>query len=307
MCSAMQATPLASPDKLKQAAVFSIAVALVVMGLKYLAYWRTGSVALFSDALESIVNLITAVVALYAIHVSSQPADRRHQFGHHKAEYFSAVLEGVLIVVAALLILHEAYDAYVRPRALSAVLEGIGINAVATVINAGWCAFLITWGRRQRSPALVADGWHLMTDVVTSVGVLIGLSLATLTGWHVLDPALAALVALNILWAGWRLVTQSMSGLMDEAVTSELSRHIRRIISDNAAGAIEAHDMKTRQAGRVTFIEFHLVVPGGMTVAESHAICDRIEDALTAAVSGAQVLIHVEPEDQAKATGVPVV
>jgi cation diffusion facilitator family transporter len=277
------------------------------MGIKYLAYWRTGSVALFSDALESIVNLITAVVALYAIHVSSQPADRRHQFGHHKAEYFSAVLEGVLIVVAALLILHEAYDAYVRPRVLGSIVEGIAINALATAINAGWCAFLISWGRRQRSPALVADGWHLFTDVITSVGVAIGLGLAALTGWAVLDPALAALVALNILWAGWGLVSESMSGLMDEAVTSELSRYIRKVISDNAAGAIEAHDVKTRQAGRVTFIEFHLVVPGGMTVAESHAICDRIEDALTAAVSGAQVLIHVEPEDQAKATGVPVV
>src|SRR5262249_29159795 len=149
----------------------------------------TGSAALYSDAMESIVNLVTAAITLYAIHVASQPADRRHQFGHHKAEYFSAVIEGVLIVVAALLILHEAYDALVKPRTLSHLAAGLALNAAAAIINAGWCAFLILWGRRQRSPALVAEGWHLLTDVVTSVGVLAGLGLAGLTGWHRLDPA----------------------------------------------------------------------------------------------------------------------
>jgi cation diffusion facilitator family transporter len=303
----MTGTSLQPADKLKLAATVSIAVAAVVMGLKYLAYWQTGSAALYSDALESIVNLVTAGVALYAIHVAFQPADRRHQFGHHKAEYFSAVIEGVLIVVAALLILHEAYDAYIRPRTLNNLTAGMAINAVATAINAGWCAFLINWGRKQRSPALVADGWHLLTDVVTSIGVLVGLGLANLTGWQVLDPALAALVALNILWAGWRLVRESVSGLMDEAVTAEVGRRIRQVIAANAEGAIEAHDVKTRTAGRVTFIEFHLVVPGDMTVAKSHEICDRLEAALIEAVQGAEVLIHVEPEDQAKQTGVPVV
>jgi len=294
-------------DKLRLAAVTSIVVAAVVMGLKYLAYWVTGGVALYSDALESIVNLITALVALFAIHVSAQPADRRHQFGHHKAEYFSAVIEGVLIVVAALLIFREAYDAYLQPRTLSEPVQGLAINGVATAINAGWSYFLLTWGRRQRSPALVGDGWHLMTDVVTSVGVIGGLLLAMQTGWQMLDPALAALVGANILWAGWRLVRESVSGLMDEAVTAEVARHIRDVISSNAEGAIEAHDVKTRTAGRVTFIEFHLVVPGSMTVAASHRICDRIEEALQSAVHDAQVLIHVEPEEEAKHTGVPVV
>jgi cation diffusion facilitator family transporter len=303
----MTGPTLQAADKLKLAAVVSIGVAAAVMGLKYLAYWRTGSVALYSDALESIVNLITAGVALYTIHVAFQPADRRHQFGHHKAEYFSAVLEGVLIVVAALLILHEAYDAFLRPRSLSDLWAGMGINAIATAINAGWCAFLIRWGQQQRSPALVADGWHLLTDVVTSVGVLAGLVLATATGWQVLDPAMATLVALNILWAGWRLMRESVSGLMDEAVTAEVARRIREVIAANAAGAIEAHDVKTRTAGRVTFVEFHLVVPGAMTVAASHAICDRLEAALTEAVPGAEVLIHVEPEAEAKQSGVPVV
>lgn len=294
-------------DRLKLAAMASIAVAAAVMALKYLAYWITGSVALYSDALESIVNLITAAVALYAIHVSSQPADRRHQFGHHKAEYVSAVLEGVLIVVAALLIFREAYDALLHPRTLNEPLTGLAANGAATALNAAWSWFLLTWGRRQRSPALVGDGWHLLTDVATSVGVIAGLALATATGWQLLDPALAALVAANILWAGWRLVRQSVSGLMDEAVTAEVARRIRQVISTNAEGAIEAHDVKTRTAGRVTFIEFHLVVPGDMTVAVSHRICDRIEAALKEAVRDAQVLIHVEPEGEAKQTGVPVV
>jgi cation diffusion facilitator family transporter len=290
--------------KLRLAAVASIVVAAVVLGLKYLAYWRTGSVALYSDALESIVNLVTATAALYAVHVSSQPADRRHQFGHHKAEYFSAVLEGVLIVIAALLIFHEAYAAFIAPRSLQEPLQGILINGLATVLNAGWSYFLISWGRRQRSPALVADGWHLLTDVVTSIGVLIGLALVALTGWQMLDPALAALVAANILWAGWKLVSESVSGLMDEAVTAEVARQIRQVISTNAEGALEAHDVKTRTAGRVTFIEFHLVVPGKMTVAASHEICDRIEAALKEAVHGAQVQIHVEPEAEAKHAGI---
>ena len=303
----MTATSLQPAAKLKLAALVSIAVAAIVMGLKYLAYWRTGSAALYSDALESIVNLVTAAVALYAIHIAFQPADRQHQFGHHKAEYFSAVIEGVLIVVAALLILHEAYDAYVKPRILHDLGAGLGLNAIATGVNAVWCAFLIRWGRSQRSPALVADGWHLLTDVFTSIGVLVGLGLATVTGWQFLDPLLAALVALNILWAGWRLVRESVSGLMDEAVTAEVARSIRAVIAANAEGAIEAHDVKTRTAGRVTFIEFHLVVPGNMTVATSHQICNRLEAALVEAVHGAEVLIHVEPEEEAKQTGVPVV
>jgi cation diffusion facilitator family transporter len=289
--------------RLRLVAAGSIAVAGAVVALKFAAYWRSGSAALYSDAIESIVNLVTALVALGAIHWALQPADRNHQFGHHKAEYFSAVVEGVLVLAAAFLILHEAWDAFFRPRRLSDLGAGMGLNAAAAVLNAGWSAFLIGWGRRQRSPALVADGWHLGTDVATSAGVLAGLGLVALTGWQVLDPALAGLMALYILWAGWRLVRASIGGLMDEAVGAEVGRQIHATILANATGAIEVHDVKTRMAARAVFIELHLVVPGQMTVARSHGICDRIEAALIRAVPGAQVLIHVEPEAEAKDEG----
>jgi cation diffusion facilitator family transporter len=303
----MTSHPFQPAARIRFAAIGSIVVAVVAAGLKFTAAWRTGSVALFSDALESIVNLATAAVALYAVHVAAQPADRRHQFGHHKAEYFSAVITGMLIVVAALLILREAWDAFLRPRALNDLTTGMGFNGLATAINVGWCALLIRWGGRERSPALVADGWHLFADVVTSLGVLIGLGLAALTGWHALDPVMATVIALYILWTGWRLLRESVGGLMDEAVTMEVGRQIREVIASNTAGAIEAHDIKTRMAARVVFIEFHLVVPGTMTVAASHRICDRLETALAQTVPGAQVLIHVEPEAEAKEQGTLVV
>jgi cation diffusion facilitator family transporter len=288
-------------------ATASIAVACLVMAIKYLAYWTTGSVALYSDALESIVNLVTAIAALVAIRISSRPADRRHQFGHHKAEYFSAVLEGVLIIVAALLILRAAWLALNEPRTLTEPVAGLAINAVATAINAAWSWTLIRFGRRWRSPALLADGWHLFADVATSIGVIVGLTLAVLTGWSILDPALAALVAINILVAGWRLVRSSVSGLMDEAVDSDIARRIRKLIAESATGAIEAHDIRTRTAGRATFIDFHLVVPGAMSVADAHRICDRIESALESEINGAEIVIHVEPEGEARHRGVLVI
>ena len=279
----------------------SIAVALAVLGLKYAAYLVTGSVALYSDALESIVNLVTALAALAAISVSDMPADKDHPFGHHKAEYLAAVLEGALIVVAALLIFREAYEALVRPRMLEDFGLGMGLSALATVLNGGWSAFLIRRGRALRSPALVADGWHLLADVMTSVGVIAGLLLAAATGLSVLDPLLALAVAAYILWSGSKIAMASMSGLLDQAADAEIQARIRDAIRRSGGGALEAHDVRTRQAGRALFIEFHLVVPGAMTVHEAHEICDRLEAALEAEIEGSEVVIHVEPEHKAKA------
>ncbi len=293
-------------DRRAWMAIGSILVAGLVMAIKYEAYRRTGSVALYSDALESIVNVVTAVAALIALQISAKPADGSHQFGHHKAEYFSAVLEGVLIVIAALLIIREAYDALLHPRTLTTPREGMIINGIAGVINAGWCAVLIIGGRKLKSPALVADGWHLLTDVATSVGVLFGLVMALVTGWMPLDPLMAVLVAVNILWAGWRLMRESVSSLMDASVDAGILASIKSTIAENATGAIEVHDLKTRMAGRATFVEFHLVVPGAMTVAAAHQICDRLEEALSETLDGAKILIHVEPEGEAQHKGIVV-
>lgn len=276
------------------------------MGIKYAAYYVTGSVALYSDALESIVNVVAAVAVLIALRIGAKPADADHPFGHHKAEYFSAVLEGVLIVLAAILILREVYLAVLQPRDLNAPMEGMLINGVATVINAAWSFLLFRLGRMWRSPALVADGAHLYTDVITSVGVLVGLGLVVATGWTILDPLIAAIVAVNILWTGWKVVRESVDGLMDRAASTELESDIKAVISANAAGAIEVHDLRTRAAGQAIFIEFHMVVPAAMSVAESHEICDRVEDALRAEIEGSRVVIHVEPEEEAKQHGIPV-
>jgi cation diffusion facilitator family transporter len=287
-------------------AIGSVAVAALVLALKLGAWALTGSVALLADALESVVNVAAATAALVAVHYAAMPADANHPYGHTKAEYFSAVLEGALIVIAAVAILHEAWGAWRTPIVPEQPGLGLPVSALATAINAAWASLLFREGRRARSPALLADARHLVTDVVTSLGVLAGVALVALTGRLWLDPLLAALTALNILWSGGRLVRESVGGLMDEAVEPGLLARIRGAVSTHAEGAIEAHDLRTRNAGRLTFIEFHLVVPGAMSVDEAHAICDRIEAALKAEIDGATITIHVEPEGKAKHHGVLV-
>lgn len=287
-------------------ALGSIAVAIGVLALKFWAAQITGSVALLSDALESVVNLATAIAALIAVRLAARPADATMPYGYHKAEYFSAVIEGVFIVVAALLIFHQAWQGFAAPQPLSAPFLGIAISVVASAINGVWCLVLIRQGRRLQSPALEADGHHLWTDVVSSVGVVVGLLLVLATGQPLLDPLLAALVGLNILWSGTRLLAHSVGGLMDVAVPKEQLDEIRTAIQANAQGAIEAHDLRARQAGKATFIDFHLVVPGTMSVDDAHAICDRIEAALKTISTQALITIHVEPEDKAKHSGIVV-
>lgn len=287
-------------------AVGSVVVAIAVLALKAVAWWLTGSVALLADALESIVNVAAAAAALAAVSFSARPADANHPYGHAKAEYFSAVLEGALIIVAALLILHQAWGAFLAPRAPEQAKLGLAISTVATAVNGIWAAHLMRRGRAMRSPALVADAHHLWSDVVTSAGVIAGVGLVALTGMLWLDPLLAALTAGNILFSGFRLLRESVGGLMDEAVPPATMERIRAIVATEAEGAIEAHDLRSRHAGRYTFLEFHLVVPGSMTVREAHDICDRIEAALKAELDSAVITIHVEPEGKAKQKGVLV-
>lgn len=287
-------------------ALGSVAVAIGVLGLKGVAWWLTGSVALMADALESVVNLATALAALAAVSYAARPADANHPYGHAKVEYFSAVLEGALILLAAALILHQAWAAFLQPRVPEASAIALAVAILATAINAGWAWFLSRRGRDIRSPALLADAAHLWSDVVSSVAVIAGVALVFATGIVWLDPLLAAFTALNIIWSGWRLLRASIGGLMDEAVPPALLARIRQLVATHADGAIEAHDLRTRHAGRFTFVEFHLVVPGAMAVRDAHDICDRIEAALKIELDAAIITIHVEPEGKAKGQGVPV-
>ncbi|MGE4325571.1 MAG: cation diffusion facilitator family transporter, partial [Pseudodonghicola sp.] len=244
--------------------------------------------------------------ALLAVIYASRPPDANHPYGHHKAELFSAVLEGVMIVAAALAILHEAWGAFFAPRVIEAPVAGLLVNGAASMLNAFWCWMLINEGRKLRSPALVADGKHLRTDVVSSIGVAFGVVIAVVTGLPWLDPLMAVLVALNILWAGWGVMRQSVGGLMDESLPEDMLEEIRKVIATEATGAYQAHDLRTRQAGSAIFIEFHLVVPGDSTVHEAHEVCDRVEAALDKLLPGSITTIHVEPEEKAKRSGIVV-
>jgi len=287
-------------------AIGSIGIGLAVLGLKGAAWWITGSAALYSDALESTVNVAASVIALTALHFAAIPADANHPYGHDKAEFFAAVVEGVLIVIAALSIFRHAWIVWQDLHPLAMPAQGIGLNAVATVLNGAWSVLLLRSGKRLRSPALIADGRHLVADVVTSVGVAIGVVLAVVTGYLPLDPLLAAATGVYVLWSGMKMISDSVGGLMDAAPEPAVVQRIRELVAESAAGAIEAHDLRMRHAGRLTFLEFHLVVPGSMTVAESHAICDRIEETLRAEMAHLVITIHVEPEEKAKQHGVPV-
>ena len=287
-------------------AAVSIALGAVVLGLKLAAWLVTGSAALFSDAAESVVNVAASAVAFFALGLAAKPADANHPYGHDKAEFFAAVIEGVLIVVAALTILQHAWYSFQHPVRIEAPLLGMGLNAAATVLNLGWGMMLLKRGRSLRSPALLADGHHLIADVVTSAGVLLGVGLVILTGHAWLDPVLAAATAVYILVSGYFVIRDSVGGLMDAAPAAEIVERIRIIVGQHAAGAIEAHDLRTRHAGRLTFLEFHLVVPGSMSVSAAHDICDRVEAALKAEMEGLMITIHVEPEGKAKHRGVLV-
>jgi cation diffusion facilitator family transporter len=294
-----------SDSAVRRLAFWGIPLSLVVMGLKLLAWQVTGSVALLSDGLESTVNVVAAVVAWLVVGYASKPADHDHPFGHYKAEYISAVIEGVLIVVAALVIAMEAAPYLMRPELPDAPVLGLAINFGAGAINAVWAYVLIRAGRSHRSPALVADGQHIWSDVVSSIGVLIGLVLALATGYAILDPVMAILVAVNILYQGWKVISHSVGGLMDQAVDPTDEETIKAAIAKSGYGALNVHYFRSRRAGRATFIAFDMVVPASMTVRQAHDICDRLEDAIHEVHPGAQCIIHVEPEGE-KAHGVRV-
>ena len=279
----------------------SIAAALLTIALKSTAYLLTGSVGLLSDALESVVNLVAAILALVALKVASRPADDDHHYGHGKAEYFSAGAEGVMIFVAAALIIVSAVNRLMHPQPLEELGIGLAITLAATVVN-GVVGFLVLRaGRTHRSITLVADGKHLLTDVWTSAGVIVGVGLVAVTGWLPLDSLVAIGVAINILWTGFALMRHSMQGLMDHALPKDQVDAVRAVLKDVASsyppGELEFHALQTREAGRQRFVSMHVLVPGDWTVTQGHDLLEQVEQAVTEALPDADVHTHLEPRE----------
>jgi cation diffusion facilitator family transporter len=279
-------------------AVLSIVAAVLTIGLKLGAYLLTGSVGLFSDAAESVVNLVAAVAALWALLYAARPPDEEHAFGHDKAEYFSSGLESALILIAAVWIGVTAWDRLMDPQPLQNVGLGLSITLVAAALNGGVALVVLRAGRRLRSITLRADAQHLLTDVWTSIGVVLGIATVQLTGWLVLDPLIGLLVAANIVWTGVRLLRDTVQGLLDRALPPEDLEAITKILSRYEKEGIRFHALRTRASGPRRFISMHVLVPGRWTVQEGHDLSERIERDLAEALQGnSTFFIHVEPSE----------
>lgn len=280
---------------LKRFAWLSIAAAIATILLKGVAWWLTGSVGLLSDALESFVNLAGALMALAMLSLAATPADDRHAYGHGKAEYFSSAFEGFLILLAAASIAYTAVERLLHPQVLEAVGVGLLVSVVASLINLFAARELLKAGRAHNSITLEADAKHLMTDVWTSVGVILGVGLVWVSGWLWLDPVLALLVAANIVWTGWQLLQRSASGLMDEAIPQEQIVAVEAVLQRYRVQGLDFHALRTRQAGRQAFISLHVLVPGGWTVQRGHDLVEQIEADIRAVVMFSHLTTHLEP------------
>lgn len=280
---------------LRRYALISIAAALATIGLKGGAYVLTGSVALLSDALESLTNLLAAVVALVALGVAARPADEDHAYGHTKAEYFSSGFEGALVVAAAAGILVTAVPRLLDPRPIEEVGVGLAISAAASLINLAVARVLFRAGRRFHSVTLEADAHHLMTDVWTSAGVIAGVGAAAATGWVLLDPLIAIAVALNVVRTGVSLLRRSMLGLLDTALPEPERRSIAAVLQAHTGDGVQFHALRTRQAGARRFVSVHVLVPGEWTVQRGHDYLERLEEELRGAVPNCIAFTHLEP------------
>ena len=275
----------------------SIAAAVLTIGLKAAAYFLTGSVGLLSDALESLVNLIGATVAMVTLTVAASPPDEEHSYGHTKAEYFSSGVEGTLIVIAAISIGVAAWGRLFNPQPIEQVGLGLTVSVVASLLNLGVARVLLRAGRRHNSIALEADGRHLMTDVWTSVGVVIGVGAVALTGWQQLDPVVALIVAANIIWEGWKLLRRTAAGFMDTALPLEDRDRIQAILSKYETEGIQFHAIRTRQSGARRFVSLHVLVPGLWTVHRGHQLLEQIEREIRQDFTNVTVFTHLESLD----------
>jgi cation diffusion facilitator family transporter len=273
----------------------SIAAAVVTIGLKTLAWLLTGSVGLLSDAAESVVNFVAAAAALGALHWATKPADEQHAYGHAKAEYLSAGFEGALILLAAVTIAVSATRRLLEPQSLSDVGIGLAVAAGASLINLAVGLLLLRAGRTHRSITLEADGKHLLTDVWTSAGVVVGVALVAITGWERLDPIVALAVAANILLTGARLLRSSAGGLMDEALEDAAQDDIAHVLAEFRTRGAQFHAIRTRRAGRRAFISMHILVPGDWTIRRGHDLAEEVEAALRDRLPRTTVFTHVEP------------
>jgi cation diffusion facilitator family transporter len=273
----------------------SITVAVLTIGMKLAAWLLTGSVGLLSDAAESVVNLVAAGVALIVILWSTRPADEDHTYGHEKADYLSAGLEGALILLAAVTIAYAAIERLIHPVELNSVGIGLAISAAASVLNLLAARLLIRTGEEETSLVLVADGRHLMADVITSAGVNVGVALVWLTGLERLDPVIALVVAANIIRTGTGLVSDSMSGLMDKALPEDELQKVSQVLDGFESDEIRFHALRTRRAGRRTFISIHVLVPGNWSVKQGHDLLERVEEDLRACFEQTTVFTHLEP------------
>jgi cation diffusion facilitator family transporter len=291
-------TKLSGPGgSLQRYAWISVAAAVTTILLKGTAWWLTGSVGLLSDAIESFVNLAGALMAVWMLALAEQPADENHPHGHSKAEYFSSAFEGFLIIVAAISIGYAAADRLLHPQPIEAAGIGLLVSVLASMVNFTVARILLRAGREHQSITLEADAHHLMTDVWTSVGVICGVGLVVLSGWAWMDPVIALLVAANIVWTGWQLMRRSASGLMDVALPADRLQAIEDALAKYAVEGIAYHALRTRQAGRRTFISLHVLVPGVWTVKQGHDWVERIEGDIRNLIPNAHITSHLEPAD----------
>lgn len=278
----------------------SIVAAVLTLGLKSVAYFITGSIGLLSDAVESIVNLIGGVMALAMLKVAARPADEEHSYGHGKAEYFSSGVEGGLILVAAVSIAVAAVPRLIHPKPLQELGVGLAVSMVASIINLFVALLLLRAGKRYNSITLEANAHHLLTDVWTGVGVVVGVGMVAITGWQRLDPFVALLVVVAVIWTGVVIVKRSVSGLMDAALSEEDLGHVRRILGAYQREGIHFHALRSRQAGSKKFVSTHVLVPGDWSVERGHKLLDKIEAEIRVALPDATLFTHLEPiEDPA--------
>lgn len=283
------------PTDLTRFAWMSIAAAILTISLKLAAYWLTDSVGLLSDALESLVNLVTAIAALTALRIAAKPADEEFSFGYSKVEFFSSGFEGGMILVAAGSIAFTAVQRLLHPQPLEQVGLGLAISVIASLVNLGASRVLSQAGKRYNSITLQADSRHLMTDVITTVGVIAGVGLVSITGWGFLDPVIALLVAANILFTGWNLLRQAYHGLMDASLPEAEVAQIQEILTAYEVQGIKFHALRTRSAAARGFVSMHVLVPDEWSVQQGHQVAEKIESEIRLKLPGVAVFTHVEP------------